>query len=117
MKIALGTGAALIAAGVVLGMDTAHADPTPAIEMPSWMGGDHNPYPLVAAMEAWDPTATGDVTGARNFAVIECSSRHAGHSEAELIRINAEAHGADDTALFRPVLRAAEAHFCPQYLS
>jgi hypothetical protein len=95
-------------------MGTAHADPT--IEMPSWMGGDHDPYPLIAAMEAWDPTASGmTVTAARNNAVIYCSMRNAGHSEAQIIALNAETHGADDTALFRPVLRAAELHFCPQY--
>jgi hypothetical protein len=113
-KIAMGMAAAILSAGVALGMGSAHADPT--LEMPSWMGGDHDPNPLIAAMQAWDPTAVGmTVTGARNEAVIICSTRNAGHSDAELLAINAETHGASDNALYRPVIRAAEAHFCPQY--
>lgn len=47
-KVLLGGIAAGMVVGAALGMDTANADPT--LEMPSWMGGDHDPYPLMAAM-------------------------------------------------------------------
>jgi hypothetical protein len=109
-KTLLGGIAAGVVASTVLGMGTAHADPT--IEIPSWMGGDHNPYPLMAAMQKWDPTASGMTpTQAANNAVIYCSLRHDGHSEAWVV----EQMGDGDEATFRPVLYAAEQHFCPQY--
>lgn len=103
----------MMVAGAALGMGNAYADPT--LEMPSWMGGDHDPSPLMAAMDAWDPTASMTATGARNEAVVICSTRNAGHSDADLLAVNAETHGASDNALYRPVIHAAEAHFCPQY--
>ncbi len=109
-KALLGGVAAGMVAGAALGIGGAHADPT--LEMPSWMGGDHDPYPLVAAMKRWDPTASGmTTTQARNNAVIYCSLRHDGHSEAWVV----EQMGDGDEATFRPVLYAAEQHFCPQY--
>jgi hypothetical protein len=112
-RIVIGAAAAL-ASAALLSPPAAKADPV--LEMPSWMGGDHDPYPLIAAIQAWDPDSGQiSVTAARNNAVAYCSMRHAGNSEARLIQLDAEEHGAADAVLFRPVLRAAELHFCPEY--
>ena len=107
---AITAAVALAVAGVALGARGAHADPT--IDMPSWMGGDHDPYPLIAALVKWDPTALGmTTTQAENNAVIFCAMRHDGASEASIVKQMSDG----DEATFTPVLRAAEEHFCPQY--
>lgn len=49
-------------------------------------------------------------TQARNNAVIYCSMRHDGHSEAWVV-----ANLGNNEATFPPVLYSAEQHFCPQY--
>jgi hypothetical protein len=104
----------MIVTGLVMGA----AALSVAVAGPAWSAGspgDQDAHALLIDMAAANPEMTA--SQARNQAELWCGMRRGGYSEAEVIGMFSGPPGDVTRAEARTMIRAAEYHFCPTYLS